>query len=49
MRRRRPQTFLGEPWAQQTILGFIGLNNLISVQVQDHAWKDALERYWLGH
>ena len=42
--------FLGTPWAQETVLGFTGLNNLNRFQIWDHAlsWDGILDKYCLG-
>ena len=42
--------FLGIPWAQETVLGFTGLNNLNRFQIRDHAWSwdGILDKYCLG-
>ena len=42
--------FLGTPWAQETVLGFTGLNNLNRCLIQDHAWSwhGILDKYCLG-
>ena len=34
---KRPPPFLGTPWAQETVLGFTGLNKLNRFQIWDQA------------